>query len=60
MLLLGLIVYPGALSSYGVVLIVPLLVLWRFRDAFPGRAATVCRHFRRRRAASKYRLPAWF
>lgn len=45
MLLLGLIVYPGALSSYGVVLIVPLLVLWRFRDAFPGRAATVAAIF---------------
>jgi hypothetical protein len=40
-LLLGLIVYPGALSSYGVVLVVPYLVLWRGRDAFPGRAATV-------------------
>ncbi len=40
-LLLGLIVYPGALSSYGVVLAVPFLVLWRNRDAFPGRSATV-------------------
>jgi hypothetical protein len=40
-LLLGLIVYPGALSSYGLVLIVPFLILWRGRDAFPGRAATV-------------------
>lgn len=41
LLLLGLIVYPGALSSYGVVLIVPLLVLWRHRRTFPGGAATV-------------------
>jgi Glycosyltransferase family 87 len=40
-LLLGLILYPGALSSYGVVLIVPFLVLWRGRDAFPGGTATV-------------------
>lgn len=40
-LLLGLIVYPGALSSYGVVLLVPLLVLWRHRAAFPGGAATI-------------------
>jgi hypothetical protein len=40
-LLLGLIVYPGALSSYGVVLVVPLLVLWRHRAAFPGGAATI-------------------
>jgi hypothetical protein len=40
-LLLGLILYPGALSSYGVILIVPFLILWRGRDAFPGGAATV-------------------
>jgi len=40
-LLLGLILYPGALSSYGLILIVPFLILWRGRDAFPGRAATV-------------------
>jgi hypothetical protein len=45
MLMLGLIVYPGALSSYGVMLIVPLLVLWRYRDAFPGRSATVAAMF---------------
>jgi hypothetical protein len=41
MLMLGLIVYPGALSSYGVVLIVPLLVLWRHREKFAGGGATV-------------------
>jgi hypothetical protein len=41
MLLTGLILYPGALSSYGVVLIVPLLVVWRHRAAFPGEAAGV-------------------
>jgi hypothetical protein len=40
-LLLGLIVYPGALSSYGVVVLVPLLVLWRNRAAFPGGALAV-------------------
>jgi hypothetical protein len=40
-LLLGLILYPGALSSYGVVLVVPFLILWRHRDVFPGRSATV-------------------
>jgi hypothetical protein len=40
-LLLGLIVYPGTLSSYGVVLAVPFLVLWRNRNAFPGRSGTV-------------------
>ncbi len=41
MLLLGLIVYPGTLSSYGVVLVVPLAVLWRHREAFPGGPAGV-------------------
>jgi hypothetical protein len=40
-LLLGLLVYPGALSSYGAVLVVPFLVLWRDREAFPGGTATV-------------------
>jgi hypothetical protein len=41
MLLLGLIVYPGTLSSYGVISIVPFLVLWRHRGAFPGRSVVV-------------------
>ncbi len=41
MLLLGLIVYPGTLSSYGVMLVVPLLVVWKYRAVFPGRAPTV-------------------
>jgi hypothetical protein len=36
-----LLLYPGALSSYGLVLIVPFLILWRGRDAFPGRGTTV-------------------
>lgn len=40
-LLLGLIVYPGTLSSYGVILAIPFLVLWRNRTAFPGGSATV-------------------
>jgi Glycosyltransferase family 87 len=40
-LLLGLIVYPGSLSSYGVILVVPMLILWRYRTAFPGGAATL-------------------
>jgi hypothetical protein len=38
LLLLGLLVYPGSLSSYGVVLIVPLLVVWRHRAGLPGGA----------------------
>jgi len=41
MLMLGLIVYPGTLTSYGVMLTVPLLVLWKYRSAFPGRTASV-------------------
>ncbi len=36
-LLLGLLIYPATLNSYGVVLVVPLLVLWRHRDALPGK-----------------------
>jgi hypothetical protein len=35
-LLLGLLVYPGALSSYGVVLVIPLLVVWQHRAVFAG------------------------
>jgi hypothetical protein len=44
-LLLGVIVYPGSLSSYGVILVVPMLILWRYRAAFPGGAATVAAVF---------------
>ncbi len=40
-LLFGLIVYPGSLSSYGVVLILPLLIVWRERAAFVGGTAGV-------------------
>jgi hypothetical protein len=40
MLLLGLIVYPLTWTAYGVMIIIPLLVLWRERDSLPGRAAT--------------------
>ncbi len=40
-LLLGLIVYPGTLTSYGVMLILPLLVLWQQRNQFPGRTPAV-------------------
>jgi len=40
-LLLGLLVYPASLVSYGVVAVVPLLVIWEHRDAFPGGASSV-------------------
>jgi len=40
-LLLGLIVYPGTLSSYGVILIIPLLLLWQHRAVFWGGTAGV-------------------
>jgi hypothetical protein len=35
-LLLGLLLYPGASASYGIVQIVPLLVLWNLRERLPG------------------------
>jgi hypothetical protein len=41
-LLLGLIVYPGTLSSYGVIVAIPLLIVWKYRETFPGRTLTVC------------------
>jgi hypothetical protein len=41
LLTLGMLVYPGTLNSYGVAIIIPLLVLWRGRERFPGRTAAV-------------------
>ena len=40
-LLLGMLVYPGTLTSYGIMLILPLLILWRSRDRVPGKSRTV-------------------
>ncbi len=40
-LLLGLLLYPGAGASYGIVQIVPLLVLWNLRERLPGNALGV-------------------
>ncbi len=40
-LVLGMLLYPATLASYGVILIVPLLVLWNRRDVVPGKAVGV-------------------
>ena len=40
-LLLGMLVYPGTLASYGIMLILPLLIVWRSRDRLPGNCWTV-------------------
>ncbi len=39
-LLLGMLTYPATLIAYGVVLALPLLVLWKHRDVLPGKTAT--------------------
>ena len=39
--MLGLLLYPGTLESYGTVCILPLLVLWSRRDGLPFGAAGV-------------------
>ncbi len=37
-IVMGLLLYPGTLAHYALVLIVPLLALWVARDRLPGRA----------------------
>ncbi len=39
LLTLGLLVYPAVLMHYAVLLLIPLLLVWKLRDSLPGAAA---------------------